>query len=49
MNGPDSPPQAAQVGLTRTIKNMPRGFHVMLYGFGSSENHWDAVRVTTPK
>lgn len=49
LNGPDSPAQDAQVGLTKTIKNLPRTFHVMLYGFGSSENNWDAVRVTTPK
>jgi hypothetical protein len=38
-----------QVGLTKTIKNIPRAFHVMLYGFGSSENNWDSVRVVTPK
>ena len=49
LNGPDSPPQDAQVGLTKTVKNMPRSFHVMLYGFGSSENNWDSVRVVTPK
>ncbi len=49
LNGPDSPPQEAQVGLRKTIKNMPRTFHVMLYGFGSSENDWDAVRVVTLK
>ncbi len=49
LNGPDSPPQDAQVGLTKVIKNMPRSFHVMLYGYGSSENDWDAVRVVTPK
>ncbi|MDX6693466.1 MAG: hypothetical protein QOF02_1069 [Blastocatellia bacterium] len=49
LNGPDSPPQDAQVGLTKVIKNMPRAFRVMLYGFGSSENDWDAVRVVTPK
>ena len=49
MNGPDSPPQDAQVGLRKTIKNLPRSFHVMLYGFGSSENNWDAVRVATAK
>jgi hypothetical protein len=49
LNGPDSPPQDAQVGLTKTIKNMPRTFHVMLYGFGSSENNWDALRVVTVK
>jgi hypothetical protein len=49
INGPDSPPQDAQVGLQKTIKNLPRSFHVMLYGFGSSENDWDALRVVTLK
>src|SRR5215212_10065648 len=49
LNGPDSPPQDAQVGLTKTIKNLPRPFHVMLYGFGSSENNWDSVRAVTLK
>jgi hypothetical protein len=49
LNGPDSPPQDAQVGLTKVIRNMPRSFRVMLYGFGSSENDWDNVRVVTPK
>jgi hypothetical protein len=49
LNGPDSPPEAAQVGLSKTIKNLPRTFHVMLYGFGSSENDWDSVRVVTLK
>ncbi|HEY0375841.1 MAG TPA: hypothetical protein VGC87_02695 [Pyrinomonadaceae bacterium] len=49
LNGPDSPPQNAQVGLTKTIKNMPKTFRVMLYGFGTSENNWDSVRVTTVK
>ena len=38
-----------QEGLNRTIKNLPRAFHVMLYGFGSSENNWDSVRVVTVK
>jgi hypothetical protein len=49
LNGPDSPPQEAQVGLQKTIKNLPRTFRVMLYGFGSSENDWDAVRAVTLK
>ena len=49
LNGPDSPPQDAQVGLRKTVKNLPRRFRVMLYGFSSSENNWDAVRVVTPK
>ena len=38
-----------QVGLQSTVKNMPHAFRVMLYGFGSSENDWDSVRVVTPK
>jgi len=49
LNAPDSPPEAAQVGLKKTIKNLPRAFHVMLYGFGSSENDWNDVRVVTLK
>lgn len=49
LNGPDSPPQAAQVGLTKIIKNMPGSFQVMLYGYGSSENNWDALRIATLK
>lgn len=49
LNGPDSPPQDAQVGLKKTVKNLPRAFRVMLYGFGSSENNWDSVRVVTVK
>jgi hypothetical protein len=49
LNGPDSPAAAAQVGVTKVIKNLPRTFRVMLYGFGSSENNWDAVRVVTLK
>jgi hypothetical protein len=38
-----------QEGLKRTLKNLPRSFHLMLYGFGSSENDWDSVRVVTAK
>ena len=38
-----------QEGLHATIKNLPRAFHVMLYGFSSSENNWDSVRVVTAK
>jgi hypothetical protein len=49
LNGPDSPPQEAQVGVKAVVKNLPRTFRVMLYGFGSSENNWDAVRVVTIK
>jgi hypothetical protein len=49
LNGPDSPPEQAQVGLRKTIRNLPATFRVMLYGFGSSQNDWDAVRVVTLK
>lgn len=49
LNGPDSPPEQAQVGLRKTIRNLPTTFHVMLYGFGSSENNWDSIRVVTLK
>jgi hypothetical protein len=49
VNKADAPAQDAQVALTKTIKNMPRAFHVMLYGFGSSENDWDSLRVVTAK
>jgi hypothetical protein len=49
INAPGRPAEDAQVGLTRTIKNMPRAFRVMLYGYGSSENNWDSVRVVTVK
>lgn len=38
-----------QVGLQKNIRNLPRSFRVMLYGFGSSENDWDSVRVVTVK
>ena len=38
-----------QIGLQKTIKNLPRSFHVMLYGYGSSENNWDSVQVLMPK
>lgn len=38
-----------EVGLQKTIKNMPRSFRLMLYGYGSSENNWDSVRVSVPK
>ena len=49
LNKPDGAPQDAQVALTKTIKNMPRDFRVMLYGFSSSTNDWDSVRVVTVK
>jgi hypothetical protein len=37
------------VGLQKSIKNMPRAFRLMLYGYGSSENDWDSARVVVPK
>ena len=36
-------------GMRRTIKNMPRKFRAMLYGFGTTENEWDSARVVTVK
>jgi len=38
-----------QMGLQKTVKNLPTEFWVMLYGFGSSENTWSSVRVVTLK
>jgi hypothetical protein len=36
-------------GMRHTIRNMPRTFHLMLYGYGSSENNWDSVRIVIAK
>lgn len=36
-----------EVGLERTVRALPANFKVMLYGFGTSENHWDSLRVQT--
>lgn len=36
-------------GMRRTIRNMPRKFRAMLYGFGTTENEWDSARVVTVK
>jgi hypothetical protein len=36
-------------GLRKTIRNLPRTFHVMLYGNSSTENHWGAARVVAAK
>ncbi|HEY0049946.1 MAG TPA: hypothetical protein VGB68_11700 [Pyrinomonadaceae bacterium] len=49
INSADGKPEDAQVGLTKTIKNMPKSFHLMLYGFGSSENNWNTARVVVAK
>jgi hypothetical protein len=38
-----------QMGLQKTVKNLPKEFWVMLYGYGSSENNWSSVRVVTIK
>jgi hypothetical protein len=36
-----------EVGLRKTVKGLPAKARVMLYGYGTSENVWDSVRVTT--
>lgn len=38
-----------EIGLQKQIRDLPRSFRVMLYGFGSSENNWDSVSVVTAK
>lgn len=38
-----------KVALEHTQRAMPSTFKVMLYGFGTSENNWDAVTVQTLK
>lgn len=38
-----------EVGLKKEVADLPRAFHVMLYGFGSSENDWASVRVVTTR
>ncbi|HEY0462368.1 MAG TPA: hypothetical protein VGC97_24760 [Pyrinomonadaceae bacterium] len=49
INSADGKPEDAQVGLKTVVKNMPKSFHLMLYGYGSSENNWDSARVTIAK
>jgi hypothetical protein len=49
INSPDGKAADAQVGLTKVIKNMPNSFHLMLYGYGSSENNWSSARVVVAK
>jgi hypothetical protein len=34
-----------QEALRKTVKNLGRNFQLMLYGYSSSENNWDSVRV----
>ena len=38
-----------EVGLQKTVKNLPRSFRVMLYGYGSSENNWDSLQLLMTK
>lgn len=38
-----------QMGLQKTVKNLPQNFWLMLYGYGSSENDWSSARVVTTK
>lgn len=38
-----------EVGLEVRAGNLPRDFHVMLYGFSSSDNSWNSIRVVTAK
>jgi hypothetical protein len=38
-----------EIGLQKKVKTLPRDFHVMLYGYSSSENNWDYARVVTMK
>ena len=49
INSAEGKPQDAQIGLQTTIKNMPKTFRVMLYGYGSSENNWGWARVVVAK
>lgn len=49
LNSAEGKPQDAQVGLEATIKNMPKSFHLMLYGYSSSENNWNSARVVVAK
>lgn len=38
-----------KVAFEHTARGLPSNFKVMLYGFGTSENNWDAVSVQTLK
>jgi hypothetical protein len=39
-----------EVGLEKQLKEkLPNNFHVMLYGFGTSEDDWQNVRIVTTK
>jgi hypothetical protein len=49
INSPNGKAEDAQIGLKTTIKNMPKSFTLMLYGYGSSENNWNLARVVIAK
>ena len=49
INSPEGKPEDAQIGLKSNIKNMPKSFRLMLYGYGSSENNWKSARVVVAK
>ena len=38
-----------EVGLESTVRGLSSNFRVMLYGFGSSENNWEAIAVQSLK
>ncbi|MBV8857516.1 MAG: hypothetical protein JOZ02_11345 [Acidobacteria bacterium] len=38
-----------KVALEHTARGLPSNFKVMLYGFGTTENSWDAISVQTLK
>jgi hypothetical protein len=38
-----------QVGMERSLRGLRPDFKVMLYGFGTSQNDWDAITVQTLK
>lgn len=38
-----------KVALEHTARGLPSSFKVMLYGFGTTENNWDAITVQTLK
>ena len=49
LNSAEGKPEEGQTGLTKTIRNLPKSFHLMLYGYGSSENNWNWARVVVVK
>lgn len=38
-----------EVGIQKTFTDLPKNFHVMLYGVSSSENSWGPIRVVSAK